>query len=122
MRKGKRVLGMLQPKGRCVFLTKENRCSIYEARPMTCRGYPFSIHLDAKLRIVGIDCHRSTKDAFACNALAIPDKHGHMVKDTIREEKEDKAYWKKCATWNMGNRKRTFKEFLSFMGLGNKRD
>lgn len=117
MKGGKRVLAMLQPKGRCVFLRKDNRCTVYKARPMTCRGYPFSVNLDQKLKITGIDCHRSTKDTFACNALAIPVKRGHMVGDTIREEKEDKAYWKKCDEWNTGTRDRTFNEFLSFMGL-----
>ena len=29
--------------GRCVFL-KDSRCSIYEARPLICRFYPFSLH------------------------------------------------------------------------------
>jgi len=29
--------------GRCVFL-KDSRCSIYRARPLICRFYPFSLH------------------------------------------------------------------------------
>jgi hypothetical protein len=29
--------------GRCVFL-KASRCSIYRARPLICRFYPFSLH------------------------------------------------------------------------------
>jgi uncharacterized protein len=31
--------------GRCVFL-QDSRCSIYRARPLICRFYPFSLHPD----------------------------------------------------------------------------
>lgn len=33
---------MKKQSGRCVFL-RENLCSIYEARPIICRFYPFSL-------------------------------------------------------------------------------
>jgi Fe-S-cluster containining protein len=29
------------PKGRCIFLDGENRCRIYEVRPLQCRTYPW---------------------------------------------------------------------------------
>jgi Fe-S-cluster containining protein len=29
------------PKGRCVFLDADNRCRVYQARPLQCRTYPW---------------------------------------------------------------------------------
>ncbi|MCQ1538313.1 YkgJ family cysteine cluster protein [Methanocalculus taiwanensis] len=34
----------VQEDGRCLFLTKENRCSIYEDRFSICRIYPYMLH------------------------------------------------------------------------------
>lgn len=34
---------MKKQKGRCIFL-QDSRCSIYAARPLICRYYPFSLH------------------------------------------------------------------------------
>jgi len=35
------------PSGKCVFL-QENGCTIYEARPLICRFYPFELSGDKK--------------------------------------------------------------------------
>ena len=32
-----------QNDGRCVFLTPENRCSIYKSRPVVCRAFPIQL-------------------------------------------------------------------------------
>ncbi|MGD6852190.1 MAG: YkgJ family cysteine cluster protein [Candidatus Bathyarchaeia archaeon] len=32
--------------GKCFFL-KNNRCTVYEHRPLICRFYPFELHFDA---------------------------------------------------------------------------
>ncbi|MFC1704897.1 YkgJ family cysteine cluster protein [Nanoarchaeota archaeon] len=37
--KGKRVLRKVDE--RCIFLTKDNLCKIYESRPEICKKYPF---------------------------------------------------------------------------------
>ncbi|MDH4134110.1 MAG: YkgJ family cysteine cluster protein [Gammaproteobacteria bacterium] len=38
----KHVVGIrLEPDGRCPFLGKDNRCSIYPVRPRQCRTYPW---------------------------------------------------------------------------------
>lgn len=39
------VYEMEKPKGRCFFL-KDNRCSIYESRPLICRFYPFELRFN----------------------------------------------------------------------------
>jgi Fe-S-cluster containining protein len=118
MNAGKRVFALLQPAGKCRFLSKHNKCTIYDFRPMVCRGYPYSVELDKKNKIKSIDSHKSTQNNSAsCEAVAHPVKRGHIIKDSIQEDREDKAFWKKCKEWNKGKRERTYVEFLDFMGL-----
>jgi len=117
MKAGKRVLGLLQPKGKCRFLSQKNKCTIYKARPMVCRGYPFSVVLDKNNRIKKIDSHKSTSNSSSCEAVACITTRGHIIKDTLREDAEDRIYWKKCDEWNKGKRVRDFNSYLAFMGL-----
>lgn len=118
MTAGKRVLGLLQPGGKCRFLSKKNKCTIYNFRPMVCRGYPYSVELNRKNQIKWIDSHKSTQNNSAtCEAVAHPVKKGHIIKDSLQEDREDKIFWEKCYKWNKGKRVRTFVQFLNFMEL-----
>ena len=36
---------MKKPEGECFFL-KDNKCTIYELRPLICRFYPFELKFD----------------------------------------------------------------------------
>lgn len=40
--------------GDCVFL-RENKCSIYEKRPLICQFYPFSLRVEDDKHIFGLD-------------------------------------------------------------------
>ncbi len=43
--KGGAFLGLRkETDGRCIFLTKKNKCGIYKARPSICRTFPFNFH------------------------------------------------------------------------------
>ena len=45
--KGQAFLGLLRKEdGRCIFLDENNKCSIYDFRPMICRTFPFTFDLD----------------------------------------------------------------------------
>ena len=46
--------------GRCFFLSKAGRCSIYEFRPKGCRFYPLIVDLELNQVVVDDDC-RETK-------------------------------------------------------------
>ena len=42
--------------GSCLFLTKENKCSIYEVRPMICRLAPFDVRdWDYEKNLIEVD-------------------------------------------------------------------
>jgi Fe-S-cluster containining protein len=40
--------------GECVFL-KENKCTIYEKRPLICQFYPFSLRSEDEKYVFGLD-------------------------------------------------------------------
>jgi len=120
--RGPRVLTVRRRGGKCVFLGADGHCSIYEARPDTCRLYPYAWELDAKGRvrrlsfISGIRCRRerdATIDLAAYSALA------------RQEDATFDAYAFKVQIWNedqqrrvrAGRRAETAREFLRFMGL-----
>lgn len=45
--------------GRCLFLGPDDRCTVYEDRPLDCRLFPFGVVLDeaaGEIRVVLVDC------------------------------------------------------------------
>ncbi len=44
--------------GKCFFLDEENRCRIYEHRPIGCRIYPVIFDLDKKRAVLDDECPR----------------------------------------------------------------
>lgn len=68
-------------KGRCIFLNKEDRCRIYECRPVLCKLYPV-IDFDA----VDERCqmaNRLSKDEIA----VLKKRYGEEVDERIKVEK-----------------------------------
>jgi Fe-S-cluster containining protein len=120
MEGGRRVMGLKQVRGRCIFLAGDNNCKVYKARPVTCRTYPFHIELDRKgrIRALGFQEKASYKGR-TCSAvpkIARDDKR--LLKDAKKEDREDRSYWDKCEQWSKSRRKkRTLKKFLTFLGL-----
>src|SRR5690348_11478280 len=41
LNEGRRLMVLAQRSGACHLLAADNRCSVYAARPMDCRAYPF---------------------------------------------------------------------------------
>ena len=50
--KGRRVMTLKHQRGGCIFLGSDARCTVYEARPLGCRVFPFDTKFgrDGKLR------------------------------------------------------------------------
>ncbi len=117
MKEGRRMFGLKQPKGKCIFLGKRNRCTIYEARPMICRTFPFVLYFNSKGEVISIDSHKNANDGGAgCEAvLKLNHPEKKLEQDTKQESKEDLAFWKKIKLWNTGQRKRTQEELLLFL-------
>jgi Fe-S-cluster containining protein len=122
LRQGKRVMVLRHERGGCRYLGKDNRCSIYESRPLGCRIYPFDpgFKKDGKLK------HLKIVKATECPY----ELDGKNDVDDLREldtqyQAAHKAFNEKIAEWNrvQARRKRggkaaqTSREFFEFLGL-----
>ena len=114
-RAGRRVMALLEGRdGNCKFL-KDDRCVVYEHRPVTCRMYPFNLEFDDTGRRV---TKLEINDAVECPF----ERDGH---NTLREIKrihfwddaQDDTYFTKVRAWNRRRPYGTEKEFLAYLGL-----
>src|SRR5258706_12873020 len=48
LRQGKRVLVLRHARGSCIYLGDDDRCTIYESRPLGCRVYPLDPEFNKK--------------------------------------------------------------------------
>lgn len=71
----------------CPYLDKNNRCSIYKYRPITCRRFPYIISNDKKHIIFSKKCHHTKRldDKTAQQELfnAALDSYNEKIKDLI---------------------------------------
>jgi Fe-S-cluster containining protein len=122
LRQGKRVMVLRHEGGGCRYLGDDDRCTIYEARPLGCRLYPFdpTFKKDGSLRRLRIvratDCpHEMDGSTRVRDLRALDDSY-------------QKAHWdfnERIAEWNReqtsrkrsGKAARTAAEFLAFLGL-----
>jgi len=100
---------------RCIFQTPERACSAYEARPQTCRTFPYSVEFDGK-KIEEITLNEVMK----CNA--IKSSKGCIDIDILianvkKEDREDREYHKIVERWNLSDSGGNVKDFLKFAGL-----
>lgn len=109
---GSRVMGLRRKDGKCVFQDDNNRCSVYEHRPVTCRTFPLAVFLDAKgsircLSFIGdITCQRKTGKK----------RDLKEIRELARwEDAEDRKYYRKVRKWNKAGLPGGKKAFLEFL-------
>lgn len=122
LRVGRRVMVLAHDRRGCRYLGKDDRCTIYGARPLGCRVFPFdpTFAKDGKLRRLKLI------PATEC----IYELDGHNDADRLRElhsrfEAETDRYHERVAVWNREQtaRKRrglapqSARAFLSFLGV-----
>jgi Fe-S-cluster containining protein len=120
---GRRVLmTLVQRENACAFLGADERCTVYEARPASCRLYPFAISFGQRggvrrLRLLGgTDCAYTRDGHNDAHALRIADEQRWA---------EHRAYVQHVADWNrlqrhrerLGQALRGAAEFFEFLGL-----
>lgn len=108
--------------GACRFLASDQQCAAYDARPATCRLYPFDPSFGARggvrrLRLLGgTDCDYARDGHNDAHALRVAD---------VRRWQEHVAYLEQVQRWNRLQRHRSragriaqgAPEFLSFLGF-----
>lgn len=122
LRQGKRVMVLRHGRHGCRYLGSDNRCTIYSARPLGCRIFPFdpSFSREGKLRrLTLIDATECRYELDGKNDLAA------LKRLHERHEGANDAYHAKVADWNGQQRRRkrrsqkagTARQFLEFLGF-----
>lgn len=114
---GKQFLALIKKNERCQFLDDANRCTVYEARPMTCRTFPLQIHLNEnQTKIESITLNRIVKSKYPISDK--PTKTKALALEQGRtEDREDAAFRKKIKSWNTEKRKGGLKAFMNYVGI-----
>ena len=110
----RRLMALRDRHGACQFL-KDDRCTVYEARPVTCRVYPFNLSFDETgRRVKAIEIN----DACECK-YELDDKVDLRAVKRVwfQDDRQDDAYFARVAEWGRRERYGTQKEFLEFLGL-----
>jgi len=122
LRQGKRVMVLRHEGGGCRYLGSDDRCTIYNHRPLGCRIFPFdpTFKEDGKLRrlklIQATDCLYELDGENDLDEMRT--LHGKHLAATA-------AYQKKVARWNArqserkdrGKKAETAADFLAFLGV-----
>ena len=108
-----RVMCVKEKGGGCQYL-KENRCVVYEHRPVVCREHPLMIEPSAKgKRIKKIDLN----DPCGCaGTLTGRQRKKDLLNKYHWTNREDDAYAEKVEWWNEGGGG-SEEDFLRYMGL-----
>ncbi len=111
------VMALRWEKGACTFLDDDNRCTVYEHRPLVCRVHPFNVTLTDEDRggVAKLSLSRLT--------LCPHEWDGHETKRNLgamerRFWDEGAIYSEKVRAWNREHEgKRTLREFVSHLGI-----
>ena len=114
-RPGRVFMGLRQqPDGSCVHL-QENRCAVYEARPVTCRVFPFNLYFDeAGRRVEELEINQGTECLYELDGKV---SLRNLISTYHWDDRQDEEYFTKVASWNRRRRPGTAGEFLSYLGL-----
>lgn len=118
---GRRLLGLRKTGGKCIFLSEDNRCTVYDSRPMSCRIYPYQVYLDEQNELEDIQLQESVRTQVNCRFR----RDGHNSLGKIRrlsrqDNTESESYQRKVLRWNRHFKDGRKAEFLSFLGFKNR--
>jgi len=117
MADGKRVLMTVKwrPGGACMFLQDDNRCGVYEHRPIVCRQHPFNVVFSDTGGVERLTMSRIVECPAEYDGKSSRREHARMERWS---EREADTYLEQVEAWN---RRRTIKrsprEWLRFIGL-----
>lgn len=122
LRQGRRVMILRHQEGGCRYLGEDERCSIYGARPLGCRIFPFDPTFDKKGKLRRLKLIQAADCKYELDGHNDPDA---IQKLHSRYEEATHAYQDRIAEWNKlqrarrraGRSSQTSREFLAFLGL-----
>lgn len=112
---GRAVMALKWQGGHCIFLDSDNRCSIYDHRPVTCREHPFNVTLSDTGAVERISLSRVVKCPHDWDGRASL----NAIRSVVRwNERQSDAYEEKVKVWNRRRGEtRTRPGFLRYLGF-----
>ena len=111
---GRRIMGLRQNRRGCQYLGKDERCTIYEHRPVTCRRYPFDVEFDEQGEIRRIGVSKSVECPYALDGYTAL---GQIKALCTWEDEEETPYYEKVKAWNREREVLGWKAFLQHLGF-----
>jgi Fe-S-cluster containining protein len=116
-RQDRRAMCLQEVGDRCLFL-EDNRCVIYEHRPVVCREHPFVLSLDESGRRI-----ESIELSDVCDCSHTLD--GKVLRRDLKKiyqwnVEQDDSYFKKVSRWNRRKGSGTEHDFLDYLGLNSR--
>jgi len=119
---GHALMALAQRAGACRFLAEDERCTVYAARPASCRLFPFNPSFGRRgglrrLRLLG---------GANCDGAQDGENHPHALREADRVRwAEHQSFLEQIARWNrlqrhrarIGHRLHSAAEFLVFLGF-----
>lgn len=120
LRQGKRVMVMRQGRGGCHYLGSDNRCSIYNSRPLGCRVFPFDPSYTKQGKLRRLKLIQATDCQYELDGANEPDAIHELHQ---RHERATAEYQERIALWNQEQARRvrqgrtvqTASDFLTFL-------
>jgi Fe-S-cluster containining protein len=122
LRAGRRVMVLRHSQGHCRFLGADDRCTIYEERPLGCRIFPFDPDFNRQGKLVRLRFIQATECPY--------EKDGSNNVTQLRSlnrrtESELDAYQSKVLAWNVEQKRRlrrglaaaTTAAYLNYLGF-----
>ena len=112
---GPRIMGLIRSDEEgCQYLQEDDRCGIYEHRPVTCRRYPFDVEYDHKENMTLL----SISDSVECPYELDGRNTRAQIKALVDwEDEEEQPYFKLVDTWNAKPKPGSPAKFFAHLGL-----
>ena len=116
------LMTLAQRAGACRFLGQHERCTVYEARPASCRLYPFNPSFGSRGGLRRLRLLSGTR----CDYARDGDNDPHALREADQKRwTEHRTYLAQIEIWNrlqrhrarMGRRLHGAREFLEFLGF-----
>lgn len=116
---GKRIMGLRKLNERCIFLSKDRQCTVYEARPILCRTYPLELTITEENKLDEIEIREIIRDkSVSCKYTYGKRKPLKKILNyAIQDVIETDSFERKLARWNKKTDKGGKNEFLAFLGF-----
>jgi Fe-S-cluster containining protein len=114
LKSGRHIMGLQRTDKGCQYLGADERCTIYEHRPITCRRYPFDLEISDAGAIELLSISQSVECPYELDGK---NELTEIKALADWEAEEENPYFEKLGSWNQKKKLRGRKKFLKFLGF-----